>query len=60
MLPVFALQIMKTLLLYTSQTGFTMKYAQWIADYDISDKKCMEPIVAYLRGMIGEAKKILS
>ena len=23
---------MKTLIIYTSQTGFTKKYAQWIAD----------------------------
>ena len=43
----------KTLIIYTSQTGFTKRYAEWIAEkmassYDISDVKYIEPIVAYL------------
>ena len=39
---------MKTLIIYTSQTGFTKKYAQWIADemsadiYDLKDAKKKE------------------
>ena len=39
---------MKTLIIYTSQTGFTRKYAQWIADatgadiYDLKDAKKKE------------------
>ena len=39
---------MKTLIIYTSQTGFTKKYAQWIADemsadiYDLNDVKKKE------------------
>ena len=39
---------MKTLVIYTSQTGFTKKYAQWIADemsadiYDLKDAKKKE------------------
>ena len=36
---------MKTLIIYTSQTGFTKKYSQWLADemkadiYDLKDAK---------------------
>ena len=36
---------MKTLIIYTSQTGFTKRYAQWLADemkadmYDLKDAK---------------------
>ena len=39
---------MKTLMIYTSQTGFTKRYAQWIADemsadiYDLKDVKKKE------------------
>ncbi len=39
---------MKTLIIYTSQTGFTKKYAQWIADemsadiFDLKDAKKKE------------------
>ena len=31
---------MKTLIIYTSQTGFTKRYAEWLAE--------IEPIVMYL------------
>ena len=39
---------MKTLIIYTSQTGFTKKYSQWLADrlhadlYDLKDVKKKE------------------
>ena len=39
---------MKTLIIYTSQTGFTKKYAQWIADemgadiFDLKDARKKE------------------
>ena len=39
---------MKTLIIYTSQTGFTKKYSQWLADemdaevYDLKDAKKKE------------------
>ena len=41
---------MKTLIIYTSQTGFTKKYSQWIADemsadiYDLKDVKKKENV----------------
>ena len=39
---------MKTLIIYTSQTGFTKRYAQWLADemkadvYDLKNAKNKE------------------
>lgn len=49
---------MKKLIIYTSQTGFTKRYAtddekemvnRISASYDISDISYIEPIVAYLQ-----------
>ena len=55
---------MKTLIIYTSQTGFNKRYAEWLAEemgaridhsYDIADKKYLGPVVAYLKEANNEA-----
>lgn len=40
---------MSAIVIYNSQTGFTKRYANWISSYDITDKKYIEPILAYLK-----------
>ena len=53
---------MKTLIIYTSQTGFTKKYAQWLADKvsgDLMDlKEAKKKRDVFLKAMMRSAMAV--
>lgn len=62
---------MKTIVIFNSQTGFTERYARWIAEsagaecvelishsYDISDRNYTKPVLEYLRADENKASSL--